>query len=62
MDRSQMLEVVAELLGILNRKKVSPNEAESIASIFGKAVRESNEVNQKRYMETAVFSGSPPKS
>lgn len=57
-----MLEVVKELIDILNKKKVSPIEAETIANVFERTVKESNEMGKKHYIETGIFEGSPPKN
>lgn len=62
MDRKKMLEVVKELIGILDKKKVSPMEAEAIADVFERTVKKSNEMGKKNYMETGIFTGSPPEN
>lgn len=60
MNRNQMIEVVEELIDVLNKRKVSPVDAKSIANIFEKTVNESNDAGIQKYMKTAVFCGSPP--
>jgi len=58
--REKLLKIVSELTEVLNTKNISPNEAESAASMLERAVKESNEKAMKKYMETSVFHGSSP--
>lgn len=60
--RKELVEIASELMEKLNEKKISPNEAKSVARILEVAVDKSNEENMKNYMETAVFYGSSPES
>lgn len=60
MDRKEILNVVQELIAILNKKKVTPKEAEAVGYIFEKSIRESNEREKEKYMENGIFSWNPP--
>lgn len=62
MNRSQMIEVVKELLEVLNRKKVTPDEASSIGEIFKKSIEESNKRGVQDFLSTGEFHGDPPKA
>ncbi len=62
MNRSQMIEVVKELLEVLNRKKVTPDEASSIGEIFKKSIEECNKRGIQDFMSTGEFHGDPPKA
>ena len=62
MNREEMITIVKELLNVVNSKKVTPNEAKTIAGIFERSVCENNEKAVEKYMETAIFAGSPPES
>ena len=62
MNRYQMIEVVKELLEVLNRKKITPNEARSIGEIFKGSIEECNKRGVQDYMSTGEFHGDPPKA
>lgn len=62
MTRMEMLEVVRELLDVVNSKRVSLQDAKSIAYIFQKSVEENNEIEVNAYIKTGTFYGSPPKT
>ncbi len=62
MNREEMLKITYELLQVLNDKKVSPNDAKSIAYMFQKEVTEGNDAGVKEYMETEVFHKELPKN
>lgn len=62
MNREEMLKITYELLQVLNDKKVSPNDAKSIAYMFQKEVTEGNDARAKEYMETEVFHKELPKN
>ena len=50
--REKLLKIISELMGVLNTKNISPDEAKRVVS---------NEKAVKKYMETSVFHGSSPK-
>ena len=58
--REKLLKIIPELMEVLNAKNISPDEAESAASMLERAVKESNVKAMRRYMETSVFHGSSP--
>lgn len=60
--REELVEIASELMEKLNEKRISPNEAKSVARILEAAVDKSNEENMKNFMETATFHGSSPES
>lgn len=62
MNRHQMIEVVKELLEVLNRKKVTPNEASNIGEIFKESIEECNKRGVQDYMSTGEFHGDPPEA
>lgn len=62
MNRHQMIEVVKELLEVLNRKKITPNEASSIGEIFKESIEECNNRGVQDFMSTGEFHGGPPKA
>lgn len=61
MEREEILNIVQELLCTLEKKKITPREAETVGYIFQKSIRESNEREKEKYMEESVFSWNPPK-
>lgn len=62
MTRAELLEIVRDLYGVLEEKKISPSEAESVADIFQRSIKENNEIAIKEYAQTRVFRGNPPAS
>lgn len=60
--RKELVEIASELMEKLNEKRISPNEAKSVARILEAAVDKSNEKNMENFMETATFYGSSPES
>ncbi|MEI3490891.1 MAG: hypothetical protein V8Q73_02660 [Blautia sp.] len=58
--REKLLKIIPELMEVLNAKNISPDEAEAVASMLERVVKESNEKAMRRYMETSVFHGSSP--
>ena len=60
MQREEMLSVVSDLMDVLNGRKVSPDDAESIAYIFQKAVEDSINKGMVLYKEQGIFKGTPP--
>lgn len=61
MEREEILNIVQELLCTLEKKKITPREAEAVGYIFQKSIRESNEREKEKYMEESVFLWNPPK-
>lgn len=61
MGREETLNIVQELLCTLEKKKITPREAETVGYIFQKIIRESNEREKEKYMEESVFSWNPSK-
>lgn len=60
MTRKEMIEIVCELMEHLNKKNVSPIEAETISEFLLDEVKKSNESEKKKYMENGIFCGNPP--
>lgn len=54
------MKIAKELMDVLSSKKVSHDDAETIASVFERSVRESNEKAKEVYMKKGIFRGSPP--
>ena len=52
--REKLLKIISELMGVLNTKNISPDEAKSVVSMLERAVNESNEKAVKKYMETLL--------
>lgn len=61
MNREKVNAVVEELLDILNQKKMSPYEAETIGEVFIKSIKESNERGTQEFLEKGEFHGNPIK-
>lgn len=61
MEREEILNIVQELLRTLEKKKITPREAETVGHIFQKSIRESNEREKEKYMEESVFLWKLPK-
>lgn len=61
MGREELLKITYELLQVLNNKKVSPNDAKSIACMFQKEVTEGNDAGLEKYMKTETFYRELPK-
>lgn len=60
MQRKDLLEICSELMDVLNSKKISPQDAKSIAQIFQMSVEKSNELGRETYMKEGIFCGSSP--
>lgn len=61
MGREELLKITYELLQVLNNKKVSPNDAKSIAYMFQKEVTKINDAGLEKYMKTETFYRELPK-
>ena len=55
MYKSEMMAVVSELLSVLEGKKVSRVDAESIAYLFHKEVEEKSATQLDHYKKTGTF-------
>lgn len=55
MYKSEMMAVVSELLSVLEGKKVSLVEAETIAFLFNKEVEEKSATQLDHYKKTGTF-------
>lgn len=62
MQREEFIKIVEELLEMMNEKRISPSEAETIAEILLKAVNDSNIKAKESLMNNGTFRGLPPKS
>ena len=62
MQREEFIKIAEELLELMNEKRISPSEAETIAEILLKAVNDSNIKAKEILMNNGTFRGLPPKS
>lgn len=62
MQREEFIKIAEELLEVMNKKRISPSEAEIIAEILLKAVNDSNIKAKEYLMNNGTFQGLPPKS
>lgn len=60
MKMEELLVIVGEIMNLLNSKKISPDDAVAISYILSARIKELNEKAQKEFMNTSIFSGSPP--
>lgn len=57
MERTEILNIVHELLQIINEKCITPNQAEAVGSILKDCIRKNNEQAYIEYKENAKFRG-----
>lgn len=57
MGRTEILNIVRELLQIINEKRITPNQAEAEGSVLQDCIRKNNEQAYMEYRENAEFYG-----
>lgn len=60
MNKRELLDVVKELYEVIGKKKLSPNDAKSVAGIFLRSVNDNAEKGVQEYLRTGTFRGNPP--